>query len=225
MAKQDKGKFQLNKGKDHSFDISKGGKRKFDLSKEDDEPIVSSSPASSPQDSPKLGDPVYDTQSVPAPHRKNNGKWLWIILAIIVLVILIWVLFLGKTSDSQPKEEKESIEATSVPSTQENDSPTIENDSLKDEATGATEDINSEAPTNQTTPAGKSDANNPASSQATNSAVPEKSSSITPTDVETEALKVVRGDYGNGAERKNRLGDRYNAIQKRVNELKREGRF
>lgn len=34
MAKQDKSKFQLNKGTDHGFDISKGGKRKFDLSKE-----------------------------------------------------------------------------------------------------------------------------------------------------------------------------------------------
>lgn len=222
MAKQDKGKFQLNKGKDHNFDISKRSKRKFDLSKDDDEPIVSPASAVAPQDSPKLGDPVSETQSASAPQRKNNGKWLWIILVILVIIILIWVLFLGKTSDSQPKEEKESIEEVSVPSTQENDSLTIGSESPKDEAT---DDINSEAPTKQATPAGNSDGNNPVSSQTTYSASPDKSSSIAPNDVESEALKVVRGDYGNGAERKNKLGDRYNAIQKRVNELKREGRF
>lgn len=44
-------------------------------------------------------------------------------------------------------------------------------------------------------------------------------------DVETEALKVIRGDYGIGQERKDKLGEKYKTIQTRVNELKREGLF
>ena len=44
-------------------------------------------------------------------------------------------------------------------------------------------------------------------------------------DVETEALKVIRGDYGVGQERKDKLGEKYQPIQNRVNELKREGLF
>lgn len=44
-------------------------------------------------------------------------------------------------------------------------------------------------------------------------------------DVETEALKVIRGDYGIGQERKDKLGEKYKSIQTRVNELKREGLF
>ncbi len=44
-------------------------------------------------------------------------------------------------------------------------------------------------------------------------------------DVETEALKVIRGDYGIGQERKDKLGEKYQTIQTRVNELKREGLF
>ncbi len=44
-------------------------------------------------------------------------------------------------------------------------------------------------------------------------------------DVEAEAMKVIRGDYGIGQERKNKLGDKYQTIQNRVNELKREGLF
>ena len=44
-------------------------------------------------------------------------------------------------------------------------------------------------------------------------------------DVEAEAMKVIRGDYGVGQERKNKLGEKYQTIQNRVNELKHEGVF
>ena len=33
------------------------------------------------------------------------------------------------------------------------------------------------------------------------------------------AKRVIKGDYGNGQERKNKLGDLYSVVQKRVNEL------
>ena len=42
---------------------------------------------------------------------------------------------------------------------------------------------------------------------------------------ETEALKVIHGDYGNVPQRKELLGTRFNEIQARVNQLKREGKF
>lgn len=42
---------------------------------------------------------------------------------------------------------------------------------------------------------------------------------------EAEALKVIRGDYGNVPQRKELLGSRFNEIQARVNQLKREGKF
>lgn len=38
-------------------------------------------------------------------------------------------------------------------------------------------------------------------------------------DVEALARAVIRGDYGNGAERKRRLGSLYDAVQTRVNEI------
>lgn len=44
-------------------------------------------------------------------------------------------------------------------------------------------------------------------------------------NVETEALNVIHGAYGNGEVRKSKLGDRYQSIQNRVNELKRQGAF
>lgn len=38
-------------------------------------------------------------------------------------------------------------------------------------------------------------------------------------DVDTLARAVIRGDYGNGAERRRRLGGLYDAVQARVNEI------
>lgn len=46
-----------------------------------------------------------------------------------------------------------------------------------------------------------------------------------PIDVDAEAMRVIRGDYGIGQERKDKLGIKYQTIQNRVNELKREGVF
>lgn len=48
---------------------------------------------------------------------------------------------------------------------------------------------------------------------------------LTKEDVEKYALEVIRGNYGNGAERKKKLGANYITIQKRVNELMRSGKY
>lgn len=44
-------------------------------------------------------------------------------------------------------------------------------------------------------------------------------------NIEQEALSVIRGDYGNVPERRERLGSKYQEIQNRVNQLKRKGAF
>lgn len=44
-------------------------------------------------------------------------------------------------------------------------------------------------------------------------------------DIELEAMNVIRGDYGNVPERRRILGSKYQKIQNRVNQLKKEGVF
>ena len=44
-------------------------------------------------------------------------------------------------------------------------------------------------------------------------------------DIDAAALDVIRGKYGNGQERKDALGDDYEMIQKRVNEMYKSGNF
>lgn len=44
-------------------------------------------------------------------------------------------------------------------------------------------------------------------------------------DLDAAALDVIRGKYGNGQARKDALGADYEMVQKRVNEMYKEGRF
>lgn len=48
---------------------------------------------------------------------------------------------------------------------------------------------------------------------------------LTKEDIEKYALEVIRGNYGNGAERKKKLGANYITIQKRVNELMKSSKY
>lgn len=219
MAKQDKSKFQLNKGTDHGFDISKGGKRKFDLSKDDEDPVVA--PASKPQPtgSDNTVNPTIE------PKEEKNNKWPWIILVIIVIILLIWWLLPGKSTESETAVEEETIEEVSTPAenaekmSDEAEIPAgedaVEENANNDESSNSSEPVEN---TLETTTA-------PSAPQTTNNVATNNASSVVSNDVEAEALKVIRGEYGIGQERKNKLGNQYEAIQRRVNELKREGAF
>lgn len=51
----------------------------------------------------------------------------------------------------------------------------------------------------------------------------EKSENNVGGDVETNARRVIRGDFGNGQERRDKLGSSYSEIQGKVNEMYRQG--
>ena len=222
MAKQDKSKFQLNKGTDHGFDISKGGKRKFDLTKDVDDGDKTSETVS------QFANSSVTDQFTSKPPQKNR-KWLWIIPAIIAAGIIVWIIF-GNTSMTKQIVEAENDEQVAVP-TDEGTEGISEGTSLPtDEAeTDETGESNESGESSETegNPITSSISANPVDSNT----VPEQSSnptsgtSIISNDIEAEAMKVIRGEYGVGQERKNRLGNQYEVIQNRVNELKREGVF
>lgn len=219
MAKQDKSKFQLNKGTDHGFDISKGGKRKFDLTKDVDEPVVA--PTAEPQPTA----PDNSVKPTPEPEEKKNGKWFWMILAIIVIILLIWWLLPGKTTESEPIVEEDTIEEVTTPA--ENTEEVSNESEISAGGDAVEENANVDESSNPSELNGSTTETTLVSSrpQSTNKVVNNNASSVVSNDVESEALKVIRGEYGIGQERKNRLGNQYEVIQRRVNEMKREGVF
>lgn len=217
MAKQDKSKFQLNKGTDHGFDISKGGKRKFDLSKDDDEPVVA--PVAQPQPT----DSVNSVNPAPEPEEKKNGKWLWVILAIIAIILLIWWLLPGKSTESSPIVEEETIEKVTTPA--ENTGEVSNEAEIPSGGDAVEENANNDESSNPSEAVVNTQETTPAAPQTTNNVATNNAPSVVSNDVEAEAIKVIRGEYGIGQERKDKLGKHYEAIQRRVNELKREGAF
>ena len=273
MAKQDKSKFQLNKGTDHKFDISKGGKRKFDLTKDVDEPVASPAPAAQPKPTapakpapaaqPKPAAPAspapaaqpkptapakpapaaqpkptapFDPVPDPEPKSKKNF-WLWIILAILVIILLIWWLLPGKITGAQPEAEEVPTEEVAAPAT---DSEGVSDDAeipAGEDASGENVNNNVNIDDNSApsapavnapdaTSGAPSVASNVDGGRANNGNV--NNSNVTSTvsdDIEAEAMKVIRGDYGDGQERREKLGAKYQAIQSRVNELKLKGVF
>lgn len=59
---------------------------------------------------------------------------------------------------------------------------------------------------------------------ATQNTKPSSSTSVPVSgDVEENARRVIRGDFGNGQERKDKLGSSYSEIQGKVNEIYRQG--
>ena len=53
---------------------------------------------------------------------------------------------------------------------------------------------------------------------------PPTSDALTAAEIDALALAVIRGDFGNGTARKRKLGDKYESVQKRVNEIDAERR-
>lgn len=54
---------------------------------------------------------------------------------------------------------------------------------------------------------------------ASMAALPAPQAPVTSIDVDATAIAVVRGDYGTGQERRDRLGADYDAVQARVNQI------
>ena len=176
---------------------------------EEPQPVVAPKPEPTPTPTPE-------------PENTKSNKWIWWVVGVIILCIIGYFLF-SKSGKEQPAQpETEVVEEVSA----------IEG---VDEATDQPEVVQDEANAEEASKASQTEqpAEDPkAGTQApVTNVVPEQtqqkaaeSTSIS-NDVEAEAMKVIRGEYGIGQERKDKLGAKYQPIQNRVNELKREGVF
>lgn len=124
----------------------------------------------------------------------------------------------GKSTESDTIVKEETIEEISTPA--ENTEEVSDEAEIPAGEDAVDENANNDESSNPSEPVVNTSETTPAAPQTANNAP-----SVVSNDVEAEALKVIRGEYGIGQERKNKLGNQYEAIQRRVNELKREGAF
>lgn len=215
MANDKKQRFELNKGSDREFDISKGKKRRFDLTKDSDDLQVESKPLLTDSKPINQSDLASQSSQVEGANNKGSKKWLIGALVIVALCVLGWWLFSNDNSTNETTPAVSELPKDTSPS---EDDETAASDSTYAGITASALETNSSDvdKTSDVAVPGDMPTNAEPVQKSSQTSMPATSVSE---DTETEAMKVIRGEYGNNPERKNRLGARYEEIQSRVNQL------
>ena len=158
-------------------------------------------------------DKLFTPEDFDKESKKNYRNIIqWIVSGIAILLIVLAIILGIKrcTSDNDIQSQAQPASSSVV---EEVSMDSIKEDGLEKTQLGNDESLKEEK--------------NEAVSVEEDShlSIIENSSIQISSDVEKEAIKVIRGDYGNNPARKNVLGDGYQNIQNRVNELKRQGAF
>ena len=186
-----------------SFNMEKHVERHFEIEKE--EVPVADTPIEKPES-------LIDGSTEENTCTSNNRRKL-ITVIVVVLAILAFVAYRSYSSGQEKESEP---------------TKTIVSDSTEKEKTDTTSNVKK-----TTAPETEQEQNNvgentgDVSAAPTNSDEPTKqtsaSVSTSNSSVEEKAMQVWDGVYGNGTERKSKLGSDYKAVQKRVNEMYRNG--
>lgn len=186
-----------------SFNMEKHVERHFEIEKEE-VPVADTSI--------EKPDSLIDGSTEENTCTSNNRGKL-IVVIVVVLAILAFVAYRSCGSDKEKESEPTN---TIVSDSTEKEKPDTASNVKKATAPETEQEQNnvgentgdvSAAPTNSDEPTKQTSA----SVSSSNSSVEEK------------AMQVWDGVYGNGTERKSKLGSDYKAVQKRVNEMYRNG--
>jgi len=196
-------------------------KRKVTIREKHEEPDNSGNPNDGGNENP----PTTET-----PKGKKWFLWL-IIIAIIMIGGYLWYSQNGKSGSEPIAADSTQVEKTDSAKTASTDS--VVSTTSGSDNNGSKGSNGNSASTSQKNQekneVGEQKGYTPTSSNET--AVPSSDekpsinaeSETSTTSVEETARDVIKGIYGNGNVRKDRLGSRYQTVQDRVNEMYRQG--
>lgn len=209
-----------------SFNLDKHVKRTFNLEKET-EPAASPTPKSTASSTPKSTSnpsPVTSdsTTTDNGTASTGNGKrTLGIIVGVIVVAGLIAfgaIRGCGGSSVTAPTADSTVSNTTYEPTDTTHCADSTQQTNSMPDASSQEGTPSTNAPSAPQQSAQSSAEN--ATSESTQPTI----AAANPTDnVDLEVQKVLKGVYGNGQERKDKLGASYAKIQRKVNELYRKG--
>lgn len=187
-----------------NFNLEKNPKHKFELEKE--------APAAGPDTNSRQ--PEINTAQ-PASAPENNGgskKTVWIIVGIIIVAVLA---FFGIKSCN--KSQPPVANPTDTTNVNKTDSAQTDSTKIDTTANAGSSDNGASGPSSNTqeTPGGETSAPTQNGGQLVSTA--------TQDGIKNAADRVLDGEFGNGAERKQKLGSDYAAVQRYVNKLYKMG--
>lgn len=143
-----------------------------------------------------------------SPSTKGKA-WLWIVVVLIIAAIVFFMVrsCMRSTQADEGEPTSEFTEGSTSNESEQTGETTIVQESTSGSEIGTTSTNEKEQ----------------SISTEDNSVFNERSNSNLMSDVEATAISVIRGDYGNGQVRKDKLGNAYTDVQKRVNEMYRQG--
>lgn len=178
------------------------------------------------------------TTQQPNPSGSGKGKKLGVLIVLAVIAVVAFFLLkpdnsgndvsvsspatpeiVAQNADNAQKQEAEQPVSESTPN--EESAPVVVEDKSNNEASDNNENkpatVSGQEENAQTTTVVKTQ-----TKEATSKA-PQKEEVIPAGTIEEKAILVIRGDFGNGEERKMKLGTEYSAIQNKVNEMYAKG--
>ena len=186
-----------------SFNMEKHVERHFEIEKE--EVPVADTPIEKPES-------LIDGSTEENTCTSNNRGKL-IVVIVVVLAILAFVAYRSCGSDQEKESEPTN---TIVSDTTEKEKPDTASNVKKATAPETEQEQNNVGENTGDVSAAPTNSDEPTKQTST-------SVSTSNSSVEEKAMQVWDGVYGNGTERKSKLGSDYKAVQKRVNEMYRNG--
>ena len=176
-----------------------------------------------------------ESTNVSGESRPNKGK-KWFLLIALVIVAIVAFLLLKPEDTNDTDSVVKSEEATESLDQQENalkqDTIQVDSESISNKEDGKVlandnsisdgmnaGDVKSNLPEEKEKVNVVTQNNTQSSSQTTISVEKSKEEVVLSGSIDEKAIMVIRGDFGNGEERKNKLGSEYTVIQNRVNEM------
>lgn len=158
--------------------------------------------------------------AAPAGNKGNGTKKWWIVVILVVVALAVALFFIFRDTDSNTENTPiEAADKTEMPVPAQSEESVVEETIPGSDAPVAEEIEAEEIPAEKVPEPATSVAEQKENTiRETTASTPAALSG----SLEEQARRVIRGDYGNGAERRERLGDRYSEIQNRVNEIYRE---
>lgn len=200
------------------FNLEKHVKRSFNLEKEGAAtPAPSAEAPATPQPAPAPA-PAGGGDTTQTGNGGNKGKHvLSLVVGLAVVAAIGFAAFRGCNSNSsQPVDEPvvdtvmDEQPTAPTDSTQRADSTQLGGGDQNAPAGAPNEVQPQDDAVNAATPSAQSETSTPSTPSPTKATAPS-------TDMDAEVQKVLHGDYGNGQERKDKLGSSYSKIQRAVN--------